>query len=169
MGNKNFYLTLSVFGVIALILIAFCVWPLFNSIRNDSLDLVSAKNSIATISAQLVETAKFKERYQSYRPNLDRLSQFFVDPKNPVDFIKFLESSAANSNLSPQISLVKATDAQQSVVFRVYLKGAFTGVTNFLSTIESGPYLIYADDLSVEGLQSQKVDAALTINVFTKK
>ena len=94
--NNKFYITVSFLLIIVLFLIIFVIYPLVVGIINNSNDLISAKNNILTQETQIKEINKFKENYKIYQPNLEKIDQMFIDPSNPVDFIKFLENYPAD-------------------------------------------------------------------------
>jgi hypothetical protein len=173
--NKS-YKTPLTFMIFALALLG-TIWFLFGSIQQDSNNLVATKNSIVALDAQSVETQKFKEKYQDYKPNLEKISSMFVDMDNPVDFIKFLENSAADSDMTSQISLPSAPQlaGQNFAILQFSGTGYFSDVFSFIKTIESGSYLLEVENLSIQPTPntsskavSKTVDASFTLKVFTK-
>ncbi|MCX6718589.1 MAG: hypothetical protein NTY81_03260 [Candidatus Staskawiczbacteria bacterium] len=198
-NNKN-YIILSVFAVIALLLIVFLIFPPFSEIERNSKALISAKKDMAGLDAQINEVENFKKNYENYEPNLKKIDQLFVDPANPVDFIKFLEDAASASQITSQISMPPYSQNSQqeptsskkskpkvmdSIIFQFSSKGSFSGALNFAKKIESGPYLIEIENLTIQNstdnstgktqdknvlsdYSSRKVEATFTIKVFTK-
>lgn len=169
MKNNKIYIILSVFALISLFLIVFLIWPLFNEIKKNSQDLISARNSMVTLSAQTSETDKFKKNYDGYKLNFERIDQLFIDPNNPVNFIEFLERTANNSGITSQISLpLSSKESKDFIIFQLSSKGSFEGVLNFLEKIESGPYLIEVGSLNIKN-SVNVVDASFTIKAFIAK
>lgn len=185
-SNNKIYIISSVFALAALLLFVFYIWPISKEIEQNSQDLISAKNDITTLGAQINETENFKKNYATYKPNLDKIDGLFIDPKNPVDFIKFLEDTASASQITSQISLPPSSEnSPQFVIFQLSSRGSFSGVLNFSKKIEAGPYLIEIENLTIQNSQgltngggavsfpkdysSRIVDAIFTIKVFTKK
>ena len=178
-NNNKIYIISSVFILVSLFLVLFFIWPLFKEIEKNSYDLVLARNNIIALEAQNNETKNFKNNYSTYKPNLDRIDQLFVDPNNPVDFIEFLESTASSSQVTSQISLPPSSSgSKQFIVFQIISKGNFSNMMDFSKKIESGPYLIEIDNLTIQnsGEKSvskdyslRSVNATLMIKVFTKK
>jgi hypothetical protein len=110
MKNKSkIYIILLIFALVSLFLVIFFIWPLFKEIERNSKDLISAKNNIVTLGAQINETENFKNNYGTYKPNLEKIDQLFIDADNPVDFIEFLENTASSSKITSQISLPPST------------------------------------------------------------
>ena len=183
MKKNKIYTILSIFTFAFLFLIVFFVWPLLKEIQKNSENLVSAKNSIVALNAQAKETENFKNNYESYKPNLEKIDHLFVDQANPVEFIEFLENTAASSGITSQISLPSSSQnseqaGQGSVIFQFSSTGSFAGVIGFTKKIETGPYLIEIENLTIQNSQEEsvakdyffrKVDAKFTIKVFTKK
>ena len=196
MKNSNkIYIILLIFTLVSLFLAVFLILPLSKEIEKNSKDLISAKNNMAILLAQVDGIENFKKNYETYKPNLEKMDQLFVDPNNPVDFIKFLEDTAFSSQITSQISLPPSSQniqkkskgaLQDFIILQFSSKGNFSEVSNFLKEIESGPYLIEIENLTIQNSQtptsgsskdktvskdysSREVDVTLAIKVFTKK
>lgn len=178
-SRNKIYTTLAIFVILSLFLIVFFIWPIFKEIKRNSGDFISAKNSMVALKLQADEIKFFKDNYQAYKPNLDKIDQMFVDENNPVDFFKFLEDTAYNSQITSQISLPSASSGdQQSIIFQFSSKGSFSNVLDFTKKIEAGPYFCEIENLSIKNssdkniladYSSREVNAGFTIKVFTKK
>jgi len=190
-NNKKIYITLSIFAVVALSLVVFCIWPLIIEIEKNSEYLISAKNNVATLKFQIAEIKNFKNNYATYEPNFEKIDQLFIDPANPVDFITFLEGAASGSGVTSQISLPPSSQGtqksgQNSIVLQLSSKGTFLQMTSFLKKIEAGPYLLEIENLSIQNSDqetnknskdkdihsnypSREVEATFSIKVFTKQ
>lgn len=173
-NNKN-YIILSIFVLVSLALVVFFVYPLLREIEKNSSDLVSAKDSIIALKAQANEVESFKKNYEGYKPSLDKMDRLFIDPKNPVDFIEFIENTAYNSGVTSQISIAPSSaDEQQYVALQLSSEGSFSDILNFVKNIEKGPYLIEIENLTIQGRQTttkdpKTSDATFTIKAFIKK
>ncbi len=174
--NKKIYTSLSIFIFISLFLVIFVICPLLNGIKKDSIELISGKNKIVTLEAQNIEAENFKKNYNNYRLNLEKIDQMFVDPANPVDFIKFLENTASKCNVTSQISLSFPKDYkktnQNSVILQFYSNGNFSDLLDFSRKIELGSYLIEVESLTIRDSKESsggKFIANFTIKVFIKK
>ena len=134
----------------------------------------------------------FKKNYDAYKPNLKKIDQLFVDPVNPVGFIKFLEDTSSESQITSQISLQPSyiENSQNFIIFQLSAKGIFPAMVSFLKKVETGQYLIKIENLTIQndpaansapaGVKSEnkdiskdysqrKVNAIFTIKAFTKK
>ena len=177
--NKNkIYIISSIFVLISLLLIIFFVLPLFKEIEKNSRDLVLAKSDVANLDVQIKETSDFKKKYQTYKPNFDKIDQLFVDPKNPVNFIEFLEKTALNYKTTSQISLVPiSSSSNQFILLQITSKGSFSNVLSFIKQIEVGPYLVEIEDLTIQDSDqntqtndaSRNVNVVFTIEAFIKQ
>jgi len=173
--SNKFYIILSIFASFAIAFAAFDVW-LLKGIEKNSGDLISAKNNIAALNTQISGAENFKKNYVDLKPNLDKISQMFVDPENPVDFIKFLEDTAYACQITSKISLadISGSDAknkQDFIVFQFFSSGYFPEMLNFSKKIEAGPYLVEVENLTIQNAKDAKdgkVDATFTIKAFIK-
>lgn len=179
-NNNKIYIILSTFGILSLFLILFLVWPLLQEIENNSQDLISAKKDIIAFNAQIGETENFKKNYDTYKPNLEKMDQLFIDPNNPVDFIKFLENTASSSKVTSKISLPTYSKqvSQNFIIYQISSQGEFLGMSDFLRKIETGPYLIEIENLNIQNSEeksivkdysSRKVNTTFTIKVFIQQ
>ncbi|MCX6723259.1 MAG: hypothetical protein NT094_04340 [Candidatus Staskawiczbacteria bacterium] len=181
-NNNKIYTILLVFALIFLFLVIFFIWPLIGEIEKNSEDLISAKNNIVNLDAQINETNNFKKNYETYKSTLERIDQLFVDINNPVNFIEFLENAASNYNVTSKISLPPSSQSsQQFITFQFISKGGFSDILNFVKGIEAGPYLIEIENLTIQDSRqnldhkdipqdyySRNVDATFTIKAFIK-
>jgi hypothetical protein len=174
------YIISVISGLAVLFLILFFIWLLLTGIKNNSKNLISIKNNTAVLETQNNEIEDFKKNYWDYKPNLDKINQLFVDPKNPVDFIKFLEEESYNSGINPKIALlpISQQENQNIITFQLFSNGDFSKIMDFSEKLEAGPYLIEIKSLTIknsdeEGISknyaSGKVDAVFVIKTFIKQ
>jgi|GEM_PF-1844094 len=188
---KKNYIAIFVLILVSLVLLVFVVWPLCNDIKQGSQEMISAKNSIATLSAQRKETQDFAKKYQSYIANLQQIDNLFIDPNNPVSFIEFLENTAVDLQFVPKVLLQSSGSGQSAsnqnhVIFQISVKGSFSNINELLKNLESGPYFIEIQNITVQnsdnlankdifkqyasgGYLSRQIQATLSMKAFIKK
>ena len=170
-SKKKIYTTLIIFVLIAIALVVFSVWPLLTEIKMNSEELLLGKNNIATLGVQANEIENFEKNYENYKPNLEKMEQLFIDSKDPVDFIKFLEKTASDSEITSEISLLPSSqkENQTFITFQFFSNGDFSKMLEFSEKLEAGPYLIEIKNLTIKNSTEQKVDANFLLKVFTKQ
>ncbi|MSU60445.1 MAG: hypothetical protein EXS52_00830 [Candidatus Staskawiczbacteria bacterium] len=100
MDVKNkIYITITLFSAAALTLIALLVYPTFKDIKNISGEILLKRVEASSMDFQNRALDNFKKKYKEYGSNLVKINQSFVDIKNPVDFIEFLEKTATESDI----------------------------------------------------------------------
>jgi Tfp pilus assembly protein PilO len=157
------YITSAVFALIFIILVVFFIIPLFGKIKVNAQELAVEKNKAIFAKDQAEELMAFKNN-EDYKKNLENINKTFVDPNNPVDFIKFLEKIALESSLKPKISLItSAVDKNKSapwpsVNFQISIAGDFFDILNFSNKLETGPYPVKIQTLSLKRVE-QKINA----------
>lgn len=180
--NNKTHTTFLILALAILLLSVFLIWPLLKSIEKNSNDLISTKNDIVALAVQIKSIENFKNNYEEYKVNLEKMEQMFFDPNNPVNFIEFLENAAYNYQVVSQINL-SSVDSQGFIIFQVSSKGDFSKILNFIKKIETGPYLAEIQNLNIKNsvldqdkepnifknYSSRKVDATFSIKTFTKK
>lgn len=179
--KKKTYIISALFGLITLVLIIFFVLPPLKEIKENSEDLLSEKNNIASLENQLNKIESFKKNYNNYKPDLEKIDLLFVDLKNPADFIESLEKIASDSNIKLEISPSSSEkEPENSVVFRLFAEGDFPDIIRFSEKLETGSYLIKIKDLTIKKAErksedkssknysSGKVEANFSIDVLVK-
>jgi len=172
---KKIYLSIAIFGIISTLLVVFVVSPLFKEIKAISQNLFLKKNKIAYLREERENIKKIENLYKAYQPDLDRIENLFIDPEIPIEFIGFLEKTAAGSQIKLEISSMtraaaKGGDEQssattkkteqepwQSLSAQLLVTGSFSNFSKFLHKLENGPYLIEVLDLNTKKLTEREV------------
>jgi hypothetical protein len=163
--NNKIRIILLVFALASLFLVIFFIWPLLKEIDKNSRDLISAGKNIVILAAQSGETENFKNNYESYKPNLEKIDSLFIDPADPVNFIKFLEDTAAGDQVTLQISSPpssqnSAKKGPNFIMFQFSSKGSFSQMSDFSRKIEMGPYVIEIENLTIQNAEGFPVSAS---------
>ena len=179
--KDKIYTIIIIFALIILILSVFLIYPAFKSIKDGSEEILSNKYKAIYINAETIELESFKKNYKNYKPSLDKIDQLFIDSKNPVDFIKFLEKVALDHSINADMNLInfrqETTNNFPFVFFQVSAKGDFPSILKFVEKLETGPYLIRIENLALkkskqeitedEGI-SNRFDTDFLIGVATR-
>lgn len=154
-------LSLIISTVVYIVLIIFVILPLFSGIKESSQELVSQKQILASFEAYLESLDKFKNLYFEIEPNVNKSSNLFIDPEVPVDFITFLETTASNSQLPTEISGAVPVEAGEDpwggLVFQIISTGSFSKFLKFLEKLETSPYLIKIQGLSIRKISESNL------------
>ncbi len=182
--NKNYVIS-TIFGLIALALIIFLIYPSFNDVKKNSQELFTAKKELILLDAQIRELENFDDNYTSYQPNLEKTNQLFVDSKNPIGFIQFLETIASDFEITIEISLLfplkkeSKIEPWSNITFQVSSKGIFSNFLKFFEQLEQSQYLIEAQNLTIRRLSDRElgmeekyslgdINAVFLMKVFAK-
>src|SRR4030042_4634220 len=179
MTRKNkIYVTSGFFSLLAILLVVFVISPLFRGIAEDAEDFIMVKEKIVSMNVEAENIESLKTQYQGYEPNLEKINLLFINAEVPIDFIRFLEKLAADSNISAEISSAPGSQNTgkqwQSLKFRISAQGTFLDFSRFLEKLENAPYFIEVQNLNVEaspvedGKANRRVSADFIINVFAK-
>lgn len=156
-----------VFGAIVLLLVAFIISPLFEQLQRISGEFILAKKELLLSEGEIGKSEQFKERYQKIKSDIDKIDQLFINPEVPLNLIEFWEKTAENTNLFIEISPTSLKSSEQdpwnSMGFRVNVVGLFPDFLKFLQKMETGPYLIEVQNITVK-----EAAVNLTIKVFTQ-
>lgn len=165
-----------VFGVASLALVCFVIYPLFKGIKKNSEELIIAKRESILLQGKTGKIEQFRKAYEDLKPDLEKIDNLFTNSEVPIDLIKFLKKTAEDSELSNDISSVSVkteeTGPWSSLDFRITLEGFLPDFLKFLEKIETAPYLIEVQNLSVKKVSGSGlnlgVNATLIIKVYTK-
>lgn len=173
--KNKIYITLILFILVTAILIIFLIYPTFKDIQKSSSSILSDRQKTASLYTQSQELINFEKKLPVYQDNLNKLEKVFVDPKNPVSLVKFLEQTSSYLNLAVDINLVEGTKESdknaQFSNFYINSKGTFLNILNFVEKIENGPYLIQVNKLTIDSEisgESDVIEANLLIQVINK-
>src|SRR3989344_12774 len=153
--QNKIYLTLVIFTLISLILILFLIYPTFADIKKGSEEVLLSREKVTFIYTQNEELDKFKENFDSYKTNLNQIDDLFIDPRNPVDFLKFLEETSSSLNVNIDINLIDNNKEEKSAnnplfsSFKVGASGEFKNILKFYKKLENSPYLLQINNLSI--------------------
>lgn len=149
----------------------FLIYPLFNDIKKSSSGVLEQKQKLLLLESKVENLEKFKNRYVEIEPDFKKTEGLFIKADLPVDFIRFLEKTAKDSNLSTKISLSPSQQAAgepwQISPFQIAINGSFLNFLGFLEKLQNSQYLIDMQDLSVSSQQSG-VSANISFWVLAK-
>src|SRR3989344_5336298 len=142
------------FSLAALLIIVFLVYPAMKDIKHNSNKILENKSSLVFADEQNSAIKKFKDNYASYEPNLKKIDQILVDPKDPLSLIKFFEASGFESGVDLNINLAESGKEDTIkglpvIMFNLSANGGFSDILKFSEKLERGPYLIKIKRLSI--------------------
>jgi hypothetical protein len=170
MAIKNkVIITLFVLSAAMVLLVVFAVLPLFKAIIKNSRDVVSARQEIASLSAEMDNFALLESKYAEYNPVLEKIDNLFINEEIPVDFINFMENLASSSGVlvvvSPGPGASGFKSDLKSVDFSAAVQGSFVDFSRYLEKLENSQYLIEVYGLSVI---SEKTTGGVSANINLK-
>lgn len=162
--NTKIYFVIFLF-IIVLTILGVMIYFISATIIGNGENLSSIKEKIALINRQNKEIDDFKKKYDQYKENLDKVSEAFVNTKDPVNFIEFIEKLASEegvSDLSTSIVANAANDKTASgITFRVSFLSDFFRIVQFAEKIEKGNYLARINQLEIKEFQGK-----LSVNIL---
>lgn len=149
--KKKIYTIISVFFILAVFLVMFFIYPLSKEIKQESDDFIIQRNNRLILDNQFSEAINFKQKYDDYKNNLSKIDNLFVDSQNPVDFIEYLEKTAGSAGIEIKISTPSLSKegklSYENFQFSAF--GKFSNILKFAQTLETGPYLIQIQTLTI--------------------
>jgi Tfp pilus assembly protein PilO len=176
--KKEIYIIILASFLLSVSLLLFFICPLLEEIGRDSRQIIEQKNKILILKNEFDEAQKFQKKYETLKPDLDKLDQIFVDSKNPVSFIEFIEKTGSDSGVRTEINAPSFAQDGALNYAEIHLscKGDFSGILKFINSLETDDYLIQVENLNIsnfkEAQSSKKIitetQAELAIKVFSK-
>ncbi len=124
-------------------------------IKNISDGILSDKSRVISMEEQSKELDSFKKKYEDYDYNFKKIDQLFLNSKNPVGFIRFLEETAKDSGINEDIKLDiflpdKSSDDSTVIISSVFARGEFKNILNFFERLDASPYLMRIKNTAIE-------------------
>jgi len=162
--------------------VIFIIYPLVQKIKNNSQDLVSIKEERFSNSQEIANLKNLKPILEKIEPDSKKIDTLFINPKVPIDFIKFLEELAKNCSIQMKVSSVNPVSAKkyhwQAFNFQLQVSGPYLNFSRFVEKLENSPYLTDIYNLNVRKLLNSEiisstslvdyVDASIYFTVFAK-
>lgn len=110
------------------------------------------------------QIAQLKADYQTIEPKLPLLKQSILEKEKAVEFIKVLENTASQTNLTQEIQVqVKTKDKEEkektkenALFFNLNLTGNFPDLLRFLEIIENAQYLLQVQKIQIKVLRDKE-------------
>src|SRR3989338_11087307 len=151
-----------IFGAIILFLIFFVLNLVFNQIQIESQKIIIQKKEFLESADKIKNIRDFMEKFKQYQPNIEKISNFFINTSEPIEFIEFMEKEAAISRVSveiaPPVLNPKGGGIWPSLGFNLNIKGTFPNFLEFLDKLESSPYLVRLESASIRRLLDDRGD-----------
>ena len=158
--NKK-YIILSGLGALFFILIFVVLFPLFSAIKKNANEIINQKKQIILYEKRIQNFNTLATEYKEFQPNIAKINSIFIDSKEPLEFIDFLETTAETLGLSVDI-LINNNEAESNLSnlgFQITAFGSFDNLMKFLEKLESANYLVDINSLSVQKAPEGKVDS----------
>ncbi|MDP2672675.1 MAG: hypothetical protein Q8O84_02590 [Nanoarchaeota archaeon] len=150
-------ISLSAIIILCLVFIVFLIWPLLKDIKKSSSDISEQKQKLLLLESKSKNLEKFQNRYVDIEPT----EAFFVKADLPVDFIRFLERTSKDSDITAKISLSSGT-------YQIAVAGSFPNFLRFLERLQNSQYLIEIGNFNVARQGQGNINANLSLNVLSK-
>ena len=170
--ENKIYIIITIFILVSLILILFLIYPVLRDIKNGSKEILLNKSKLISINKQNSGLSDFKKKYDNYVYNLEKVDQSFVDSKDPVSFIKFLEKTANDSGINTDIKLDislldKGFNNWPVVISNISATGEFLNILKFSEKLDKSPYLLRINNVIIKkSSQDLTVDASFLIEAI---
>lgn len=175
--NKALLTHLAVFAVFVG-LVFLLVVPFLADIRSSSEALLEAKKNFKFVKEKSEKINSVRDYYKNMEPDLSKISGFLIDPKIPIDLIKFWESAAKEENLEISVSSSSSekneSDLWPSISFQARLVGEFPNFMRFLKKVELSPYFLEVRSLGISRAEIKKgestvsgISANLGLKIYT--
>jgi len=152
-------------------LIFFLIYPIFQEIKKSSSGILEQKQKLLLLESRVENLEKFKNRYIEIEPDFIKTEELFIKADLPVDFIRFLEKTAKDSNVEAKISLSSSqqTEGQswKNYPFQAAIQSSFPDFLRFLERLQTSQYLIEIRDLSAAS-QASGISASISFWVLAK-
>lgn len=166
--KKEINIILIGFGIISFLLLILVIYPLFQRIKENSDILVVQGKELTLFEIKIRDFEKSKQSYQVLEIE-EQLRPFFVDPEIDTDFIEFLENTAQVHQISIGISRYSFKESEidiwSSRGYAISCTGSFQNILRFIGKLETAPYLIKVQNLTIEREGEVKIGQEETFKI----
>lgn len=162
--RQKIFLTILIITSVLSILIYLLVKPLLPRIQKLS-QIVEQQQAIMKNpdfqKQYQAQIAQLQRDYQAVEPKLSLLKHSILEKERAVEFIKILENTAQQANLTQEIR-VKSNQAskeeaqEDGLIFNLSLVGNFTDLLKFLEIIENNQYLLQTQKIQIKALRDKE-------------
>jgi len=158
--NKKKIVLIAFFSIFVLEMVG--IFVLIEDLRKGKEEILLQKNNLKLWERKFESAKKFKIFFHKNSQQLQSILNTFLDPQEPIEFIKFLEEEAEKFNLSfkiksSQISSLKKTKKDKkskkekwpTMNFDIAVEGDFPDILKFLERVEKGKYLTKIKNLTL--------------------
>lgn len=158
--NKK-YIVLPGFVGLFFIFIFVGLLPLFSAIQKNSNEIIDQKKQTALSKNKIQNFNSLAAEYRGLQQNIDKINSLYIDQKEPLGFINFLETTAKDLELSTDIFINNNTPKTglPSLDFQINASGSFSNLMKFLEKLESASYLVDINSLSIQKAPEGQIDS----------
>jgi len=149
----------------------FLIYPLWNNVESKSEQLQQKQNKIAEVKMQSRQLNSLQQSLEKQEKKFKILDNLFINKEAPVQFLEFLEKTAAISNIEIDISPSagqKNDEPWPPTFFEVRGVGQFEGCIKFMTKLEQAPYLLEIQDISIQKTTEEGKEEETNINLLIK-
>jgi len=175
--RKKYLIIISFWTISFLLIIFLVVLPLIRSIRNHTASIRREENELLILTTKNQNIQDFGNKHRN-QENVQKIKDFFIEPRVPIAFIIFLEETAKETKITLEISpLPQKEEKVRASRFFLRGKGSFLSFYNFLARLEEAPFLIDIETLAVRKEERPgkrvfnediKIEFSLSINVYVR-
>lgn len=190
--RKKIILSSIILGLSVLVFVFLIIYPLFREIKRKSEEVGFQKRILIENQIKIDSLEEIQALYKTYSQNLEKIDALLVDAETPVDFIKFLEKTAEDFEISIEIlpNAFQSAEAGvwSSLNFQICLFGSFLNCSRFLEKLELSSFPTASEDkpytfdskmwgkgflieilnLNARNTDEQNIKAVLLVKVYVK-
>jgi Tfp pilus assembly protein PilO len=150
---NRIYLLTGIFSAILFVLINLVITPTISEIKDTKKNVVNQKNELEKKLNREKNLVTLNENLKKIGPEVDFLSQIFIDKDKELEFITTLEGIASKNSINQSLNL----GTERSVKFGQYIKtpieisadGRYNDMVDYLINIENLKYYININSLDL--------------------
>lgn len=164
-------------GIVAVIFLAIVFWfvPfLINRISRASSDFIRLQSDLIAIQKTQNNVEYQKKEYQAVKPEIEKITNVFLEKGKAISFIMALEEIARQSGNQTEIQVLDQSLAE-SIVFQISLWGGFSNLIKFMSYLDNLAYLNQVEVVKIQrmnqdnaekGIKAGEIASVLQIRAF---
>lgn len=168
MNAKNKIIAIIGAFAATVLLMAFLSYSLWLGIKKSYAEITEDKAKVALAVKQRNALEDFIKKYPDSFQEMAFVDNIWVDKKNPVGFIEFIENAAKETDINAKIDLLAQVEIAEEnglsfISFQVAAEGTFSSLIEFIGKLEAGNYLVEIQSAAISENPQSKEEKQETI------
>ncbi len=117
-------------------------------------NIQTVKSQAAALEMERIEAHSMSVLFEERSEAIERISKFFINYREPVEFIEALEDLARKTGTALSIDLALSVPGAQELPLRLNIEGSEKNILRYFKLLELLPYRILIEEIGFQSILS---------------